>query len=348
MGHLVQMAGLAVQNFVSAAVGHRRRRRADPRLLRGRTDRIGNFWVDLVRVTFRVLLPIAFVAAVALVAMGAIQNFSSGTDVSTLAGHHQTLTGGPVASQEAIKELGTNGGGFYNANSSHPFENPNPLSNLFEIFLLLLIPVALTRTFGTMVGDRRQGYAILAVMARALARCAGRGHDPGDAPPRRRCPGGGSLDGGQGDAVRRTGVLAVRRVHHRHVDRRRGLLPLLLRRGRRWCAAPQHGARRGRARRRRLGPLRHPRAGHPHRVRRGTDGRPDAGVPAQEDHRSRDQAGRAEHPHHADGRADRHRRRDVAARPGSPRCSTEVHTGSPRCSTPSCRPATTTARPSRA
>ena len=164
MGHLVQMAGLAVQNFVSAAVGIAVAVALIRGFTRGRTDRIGNFWVDLVRVTIRVLLPIAFVAAVALMAMGAIQNFSGGTDVTTLAGHHQTITGGPVASQEAIKELGTNGGGFYNANSSHPFENPNPLSNLFEVFLLLVIPVALTRTFGTMVGDRRQGYAIVAVM----------------------------------------------------------------------------------------------------------------------------------------------------------------------------------------
>ena len=97
-----------------------------------------------------------------LIALGAIQNLSSGTDLTTLVGGHQTITGGPVASQEAIKELGTNGGGFYNANSAHPFENPNALSNLFEIFLLLLIPVALTRTFGVMVGDKRQGYAILA------------------------------------------------------------------------------------------------------------------------------------------------------------------------------------------
>ena len=111
------------------------------------------------RCVVRILLPISVVAAIALIAMGAIQNLSSGTDVTTLVGGHQTLTGGPVASQEAIKELGTNGGGFYNANSAHPFENPNALSNLFENFLLLLIPVALTRTFGVMVGDKRQGYA---------------------------------------------------------------------------------------------------------------------------------------------------------------------------------------------
>jgi potassium-transporting ATPase potassium-binding subunit len=165
MGHLVQMAGLAVQNFVSAAVGIAVAIVLIRGFSRGGTDRVGNFWVDVIRVVVRVLLPLAFVAAVVLVALGAIQNFSAGTDVTTLAGQHQTLTGGPVASQEAIKELGTNGGGFYNANSSHPFENPNPLSNLFEIFLLLLVPVALTRTFGTMIGDRRQGYALVAVMA---------------------------------------------------------------------------------------------------------------------------------------------------------------------------------------
>ena len=110
------------------------------------------------------LLPLAFVGAIVLVAAGAVQNFSAGHDVTTLVGQHQTLTGGPVASQEAIKELGTNGGGFYNANSAHPFENPNPFTNILEIFLLLLVPVCLTRALGLMVGDKRQGYAVLAVM----------------------------------------------------------------------------------------------------------------------------------------------------------------------------------------
>ncbi len=128
MGHLVQMAGLAVQNFASAAVGMA----VAVALIRGftrtRTDRIGNFWVDLVRSCLRILLPLAVVSTIVLVALGAVQNFSSGTDATTLAGIHQTITGGPVASQEAIKELGTNGGGFYNANSAHPFENPNALS----------------------------------------------------------------------------------------------------------------------------------------------------------------------------------------------------------------------------
>jgi len=164
MGHLTQMAGLAVQNFVSAAVGMAVAVALIRGFARSRTDRIGNFWVDLVRGSARILLPIAVVATIALVALGAVQNLSAGTDVTTVAGQSQTITGGPVASQEAIKDLGTNGGGFYNANSAHPFENPTALSNLFEIFLLLLIPVCLTRTFGLMVGSKRQGYAILAAM----------------------------------------------------------------------------------------------------------------------------------------------------------------------------------------
>jgi K+-transporting ATPase ATPase A chain len=165
MGHLVQMAGLAVQNFASAAVGMAVAIALVRGFTRSRSDRIGNFWVDLVRGILRVLLPLSVVGAVVLVALGAVQNFSSGTAVTTLAGQSQTITGGPVASQEAIKELGTNGGGFYNANSAHPFENPGALSNILEIFLLLLIPVCLTYTFGRMVRDKRQGYAILGAMA---------------------------------------------------------------------------------------------------------------------------------------------------------------------------------------
>jgi len=164
MGHLVQMSGLAVQNFVSAAVGMAVAVALIRGFTRSRTDRIGNFWVDLVRGSLRILLPIAVLSTLALLSLGAVQNFSSGTDVSTVAGQSQTVTGGPVASQEAIKELGTNGGGFYNVNSSHPFENPNALSNLLEIFLLLLIPVALTYTFGRMMKDQRQGYAVLGAM----------------------------------------------------------------------------------------------------------------------------------------------------------------------------------------
>jgi K+-transporting ATPase ATPase A chain len=169
MGYFTQMAGLAVQNFASAAVGLA----VAVALIRGftrkATDRIGNFWVDLFRSTFRILLPIAVLSALVLVAAGAIQSLADPHSVTTLAGGAQTISGGPVASQEAIKELGTNGGGFFNANSAHPFENPNAFTNFFEIFLILLVPVALTRTFGKLVGDRRQGVAILAAMTTIFA-----------------------------------------------------------------------------------------------------------------------------------------------------------------------------------
>ncbi|MGW5683868.1 potassium-transporting ATPase subunit KdpA [Nonomuraea sp. NPDC003754] len=165
MGHLVQMAALAVQNFVSAAVGMAVAIALVRGFARKNADTIGNFWVDLVRGTLRILLPIAFVGALVLVAGGLVQNFVGPHEITTLAGNTQNMTGGPVASQEVIKELGTNGGGFYNANSAHPFENAASWTNWFEIFLILIIPFSLTRTFGRMVGQVRQGYAILAVMA---------------------------------------------------------------------------------------------------------------------------------------------------------------------------------------
>jgi K+-transporting ATPase ATPase A chain len=164
MGHLVQMAGLAVQNFVSAAVGIAVAVALVRGFARSRTGELGNFWVDLTRITLRILLPIAVLATLALMIGGAVQNLSGGTDLTTLTGGSQTVTGGPVASQEAIKELGTNGGGFYNVNSAHPFENPTTWTNWLEIFLLLVIPFSLPRVFGRMVGQNRQGYAIAAVM----------------------------------------------------------------------------------------------------------------------------------------------------------------------------------------
>ncbi|MFG1953902.1 potassium-transporting ATPase subunit KdpA [Micromonospora sp. NPDC048830] len=164
MGHLVQMAGLAVQNFVSAAVGIAVAVALVRGFARGRTGELGNFWVDLTRITLRVLLPISVVGALALMVGGVVQNLSAGGDVTTLTGGTQTITGGPVASQEVIKELGTNGGGFYNVNSAHPFENPTTWTNWLEVFLLLVIPFSLPRVFGRTVGQLRQGYAIVAVM----------------------------------------------------------------------------------------------------------------------------------------------------------------------------------------
>jgi potassium-transporting ATPase potassium-binding subunit len=166
LGHLVQMAGLAVQNFASAAVGIAVAIAVVRGFARRHTGELGNFWVDLVRGVIRILLPVSIIAAIVLIAGGAIENFHLHDQVvTTLGGAQQTITGGPVASQEAIKEFGTNGGGFFNANSAHPFENPNKWTNWLEIFLLLVISFSLPRTFGRMVGSKKQGYAIAAVMA---------------------------------------------------------------------------------------------------------------------------------------------------------------------------------------
>jgi potassium-transporting ATPase potassium-binding subunit len=164
LGYTVQMAGLAVQNFASAAVGIAIAVALIRGFQRSRTDQLGNFWVDLVRTCIRILLPLSVVAAVVLIAGGAIENFHSLHTVHTIAGNTQSITGGAVASQEAIKQLGTNGGGFYNANSAHPFENPTAWTNWVQIYLLLVIGFSLPRTFGKMVGDKRQGLAIVAVM----------------------------------------------------------------------------------------------------------------------------------------------------------------------------------------
>lgn len=187
MGYTVQLTGLAVQNFASAAVGLT----VAIALIRGIARRgsttIGNFWVDLVRGLGRLLLPLALISAVALLAGGVVQNFTGFTEVTTVSGGTQTLPGGPVASQEAIKLLGTNGGGFFNANSAHPFENPTGWTNLLEILLILAIPFSLPRAFGRMVGDHRQGSAIVAAMgtiflvstfALSALELAGRGSAP--------------------------------------------------------------------------------------------------------------------------------------------------------------------------
>ncbi len=164
LSYLTQALGLTVQNFVSAATGMA----VAISFIRGITRKscrfIGNFWVDLTRSVVWILLPLSLILAVILTSQGVIQNFHHYTAVQTLEGKVQTLPMGPVASQEAIKELGTNGGGFFNANSAHPFENPSPFTNLLEITALLLIPIALTFTFGHMAGDRRQGHVILGAM----------------------------------------------------------------------------------------------------------------------------------------------------------------------------------------
>ncbi|WP_433286010.1 potassium-transporting ATPase subunit KdpA [Pseudonocardia sp. CA-142604] len=164
LGHTVQMAGLTVQNVVSASVGIAVAIALIRGFVRHSTDRLGNFWVDLTRTVVRIMLPISFIAAIVLMAMGVVMSLRSGIDVVSVDGSTHTLPLAPAASQEAIKELGTNGGGIFNANSAHPFENPNALSNFFEYFLELVIPVALTRTFGTMVRNTRQGVVLAVVM----------------------------------------------------------------------------------------------------------------------------------------------------------------------------------------
>ena len=254
MSYLTQMAGLAVQNFLSAATGIVVAIALIRGLARHGAQTIGNFWVDLTRATLYVLLPLALVLALALVSQGVIQNFSPYKDVTTLealtyqqpktdaagnalkdaAGnpvqetlttHTQTLPMGPIASQESIKELGTNGGGFLNANSAHPYENPTPLSNLLEMLAILIIPAALTYTFGRMVGRyppglggaRRHGDPVRRAAARdRVQRAAGQ-------PPHRRARrrsgrqrgAAGRQHGRQGSALRHRRLGAVRDGHHR-------------------------------------------------------------------------------------------------------------------------------------
>jgi potassium-transporting ATPase potassium-binding subunit len=165
LSYFVQMAALTVQNFVSAAAGMCVAIALIRGFVRKQQNTIGNFWVDLVRGTVYVLLPLAFAGALALCSQGVIQNLHPYTDVVTLEGETQTIAQGPAASQIAIKQLGTNGGGFFNANSAHPFENPTPVTNFIEMLFILLIPAGLVYTFGCMVKDTRQAWALFAVMS---------------------------------------------------------------------------------------------------------------------------------------------------------------------------------------
>jgi len=165
MSYLTQMAGLAYHNFVSAATGIALAVAFIRGIAQREKDTLGNFWVDLVRASLWVLLPFCLVGALFLVSQGAIQNLRPYDAVTTLEGAAQTIAQGPVASQEAIKEFGTNGGGFFNANSAHPFENPTPLTNFFQMFCIFAISAGLTFTLGDMTGSRRHGWAVWAAMA---------------------------------------------------------------------------------------------------------------------------------------------------------------------------------------
>jgi len=165
LSYFVQMAALTVQNFASAAAGMAVAVAVVRGFAREQKRTIGNFWVDLTRAVVYVLLPVSLVAALVLCSQGVVQNLHAYTQATGVEGAKQTIAQGPVASQEAIKELGTNGGGFFNANSAHPYENPTPLTNLFEMWLIFAIPAGLTYTFGRMVRDTRQGWAVFAAMS---------------------------------------------------------------------------------------------------------------------------------------------------------------------------------------
>jgi K+-transporting ATPase ATPase A chain len=288
LGYTAQMAGLAVQNFVSSAVGIAVAIALVRGFARSRTDRLGNFWVDLVRTCVRILLPISLVAAIVLVAGGAIENFHSLQTITTLAGGKQSITGGPVASQEAIKQLGTNGGGFYNANSAHPFENPTAWTNWVQIYLMLVIAFSLPRTFGRLVGDRRQGLAIVAVMGVLFL---------------------GSV----------TTMNIVQNIHHGTVpasvgaategtEQRFGVPDSAT-----FAASTTLTSSGAVDSFHRLGSVRHARPGRHHRLRRRPHGRADAGVPTQEDLGAGDEVRVAVFPDDADVRPGRHGHRDGAA-----------------------------------
>jgi K+-transporting ATPase ATPase A chain len=173
MGYVAQMSGLVVQQFLSAAVGLSVAIAMIRGFTRSKTDKLGNFWVDVTRCTLRLLIPIAVLGGLILIASGSIENFSAYHTVTTLSGAQQTIPGGPVGSSEIIKNLGNNGGGWFNTNAAHPFESPNPFTNIFIIFTLLLIPFATPRAFGKMVKDNRQGWALLAVMVVIWAAAVG-------------------------------------------------------------------------------------------------------------------------------------------------------------------------------
>ena len=172
MSHLTQMLGLTVHNFLSAATGLAMAFALVRAFQRSAATTVGNFWVDMTRITLYVLLPLSIVLAVVFVVLGVPQTLAGSIDVTTLEGAKQTISIGPMASQEVIKELGTNGGGFFNANSAHPFENPNAWTNILENWSLLLIPFASVLAFGRAVGDSRQGRAIFVTMGLLLSRAS--------------------------------------------------------------------------------------------------------------------------------------------------------------------------------
>ena len=251
-------------------------------------------WISRAR-TLYILLPISIVAALLLCSQGVIQNLNPYTKVTTLEGTVQTIAQGPVASQEAIKMLGTNGGGFFNANSAHPYENPTPLANFLQMVLIFLIPAGLTYTFGKMVKDTRQGWALLAAMTVLflagvfVVYPAEQAGNPVLHAPRR----GGRQHGRQRGPLRHRQLRALHRRHHRRKLRRRQQHARQPHADRRPCSAGQYRIGRSRLRRRRLGLVRHAAVRHPRGIHRRTDGGPHPGVSRQEDRAEGSQDGDA-------------------------------------------------------
>ena len=348
--HLIQSAGLAVRNFTSAAAGIAIAVALIRGLVRRNASSIGNFWVDLTRSTLYILLPLAVVGAIVLAWQGVTQTFDGTATATTLQGVDQVIARGPFASQEIIKELGTNGGGPLNANSAHPFENPTGLTNWLEMFAILIIPFSLTYTFGRMAGDQRQGWAIFAAMAGVLvvgAVVAMAGETGGNP----LFPAGvdqhlgsmegkelriGSGAGGLWAAVTTGTSTGAVNAMHDSFQPMAGLVPHL-----------PHAARRDRAGRRGRRPLRHAHPGcHPLRLHRRAHGRPHARVPGQEGRGLRDEDGDAAWSScwvPASWASPASPPRPPKGRPAR---STAARTASARSSTPSPARRATTARPS--
>ena len=338
------MAGLAVQNFVSAAVGIAVVAALARGFARHGTDsRVGNFWADLVRVTVRVLLPLAFVAALVLVAGGVIQNLSAHTEITTLAGGTQSVLGGPVASQEAIKELGHQRRRVLQRQLRPPVREPDPVDQRARGRPAAAHPVQPAphvrpdgRRPPAGLGDPRRDVDPVGRRRRPA-------HLGRDGRARAGARGGRGRDGGQGGPLRRGRVRAVRRLDDDDLDRRRELDARLADRAGRRGRARRDAARRGVAGRRRQRPVRDGRADHRRGVPRRAHGRADARVPGQEDRPAGDHARRAVRADDARGRPDRLRDRHLDAGRAWPGSCRAVRTGSPRSSTPSRPPGTTTA-----
>ena len=359
MSYFTQMAGLAYHNFVSAATGIAVAIAFIRGIAQKEKETIGNFWVDLVRASLWVLLPISIVGALFLVSQGVVQNLKPYDTVTTVEGAKQVIAQGPAASQEIIKQFGTNGGGFFNANSAHPFENPTPLSNFLAMFGIFAISSGLTYTLGSMTGSRGHGWAVWAAMAflflaGVTRRLLGRGAREPDADR-----GGRRSDrdrtvarrqhGRQGSPLRNCEHRALCHRDDRRQLRRRQRLARFVYAARRPGAAGQHAAGRSGVRRRRRRHVRRAGLHHPFGLHCRPDGRTHAGIPRQEDPgvRSADvDAVRADLPA-ADPDIHRPSRRcrQASARPAS---SILVHMACRRSSTRTPRPRPTTARPSAA